>query len=185
MKDDVSIIGAMIALAGVLVSALISLVVSGRSNYINAVTAERSKWIDKLRINLAEILCAASNSQISFARSQSFSQSNEWHETIRKIELLLATLKLQLNPKGEIDANIIVLLDAIPGAIEGGYFRNVEPLLVGHSQALLKDEWEKVKRESRGLIFAPVYWISQKFRQHSYRVYARGSGSVDKYRERS
>jgi hypothetical protein len=53
MNVDVTIIAAIIALGGVVVSSFISKLISGRTLYINAVTVERSKWIDKLRDNIA------------------------------------------------------------------------------------------------------------------------------------
>jgi hypothetical protein len=53
-KTDPVILSAMIALGGVIVSAFVSALISRRTNYLNVVTAERSKWIEKLRGNLAK-----------------------------------------------------------------------------------------------------------------------------------
>ena len=45
---------ALIALSGVLISALIAFISARHSLYINSVTVERSKWINALRTNIAD-----------------------------------------------------------------------------------------------------------------------------------
>lgn len=59
IKTTVAIIVAVIALVGVMTTAIASLLVSRRSTYLNAVTVERSKWIDKLRTNIAKMISLA------------------------------------------------------------------------------------------------------------------------------
>jgi hypothetical protein len=153
MKDNLgpiaTITAAFIALCGVIFAAFSAFVTGRRSVYISSVTAERSKWIDKLRSNIADLLqlCAAINNE----------QKNmpAYDEKRNKADGLIAIISLQLNPLDEdgIDKNLIahlrILVDA---AQKDSGFRTEEAKFVRHSQFMLKEEWEKVKSEARGLI---------------------------------
>jgi hypothetical protein len=57
------VIAAIIAFFGAMISTIIALSIARRNTYLKAVTAERSKWIDKLRNNISEFasyLCLCS-----------------------------------------------------------------------------------------------------------------------------
>ena len=99
------VVVAIIALAGVLISAtisaLIAFVTSRKALYVNAVTVERSKWIEKLRANLAKYSGLA-HSLFYKAKSENWTEGNvspEYYELLRQLQDLRSLLKLQLNTK--------------------------------------------------------------------------------------
>ncbi len=142
---------AIIALFGVLISLIVSLYVSQKAVFINSVTVERSKWIDKLRENLAEFLRTCSSILLETDK-----QSPEFKEKQSKADGLIALIKLQLNPNDEIDGNIIEFLGKLPEAAEKGEnYRKLENKFIGHCQFLIKEEWEKVKSEAKNNLFGP------------------------------
>src|ERR1700730_2791137 len=109
---------AVIALAGVviaaIISALIAFVTSRKALYVNAVTVERSKWIEKLRNNIATY-AAAAHGLFYKAKTEDWEKgaSVEYFAQLRELQNLKSQLKLQLNPKSEIDTNIITLVDRL------------------------------------------------------------------------
>ncbi len=149
-QNNLAITAAIFALGGVILSALVSLIISRSSLFIMAVTAERSKWIDKLRENIAELLgtCSA----IHLTKEQNTPEVIAKKE---KADRLIALITMQLNPDNEIDANMIALLRELPVSAEkNGNYRKLEAKFIHHAQFLLKKEWEKVKTEAMGTIFS-------------------------------
>lgn len=145
---ETPITAAFIALCGVLITALVAYTASKRSAYISAVTAERSKWIDKLRGNIADLLglCSAIH---TLSPMKSLDKQ-------READRLIALIKLQLNPNDEsgIDRNLLVHLKRLYESAEGrgAPYRVEEDRFVRHCQFLLKEEWEKVKSEAKGVV---------------------------------
>jgi len=176
---DPGLSAAMIAFLGavisVFVSAFISLLVSRRSAYINAVTAERSKWIDKLRENIADLFGAGGALRIIPRLS-----SNEARIQREKLDRLIALITMQLNPKGRIDANMITLLALFPARAEDNAadYRALEAAFVRHSQFLLKEEWETVKREAMGLLAKPWWYGKRWKRRRDYKAFCRLPASL-------
>ena len=113
-------------------------------------TAERSKWIEKLRSNIAELL------QVSAAISNETKPSSGYDENRKKADGLISLISLQLNPadEGSIDKNLIAHLRILVKASEMNKdeFREEERKFVRHAQFMLKEEWEKVKTEAHGWI---------------------------------
>lgn len=145
-----TISAATIALCGVIFSAFSAFVTGRSSIYISSVTAERSKWIEKLRSNIAELL------QVCAAISNESGRSQTYDEKRNKADGLISLISLQLNPAdaGGIDKNLIKHLRVLVTAAEkpGDEFRKEEKTFVRNSQFMLKEEWEKVKSEARGWI---------------------------------
>lgn len=139
---------AIIAVCGIIFSAFSAFLTGRRSVYISSVTAERSKWIEKLRSNIAELLqvCAAINNETKNGQT--------YDEKRNKADGLISLISLQLNPsdEGGIDKNLIAHLRILVEATEkpGDEFRKEERKFVRHSQFMLKEEWEKVKAEALG-----------------------------------
>jgi hypothetical protein len=153
-----TIAAAFIALCGVIFAAFSAFVTGRRSVYISSVTAERSKWIEKLRSNIAELLqvCAAINNQKE--------NDKPYDEKRNQADGLISLISLQLNPADEdgIDKNLITHLRILVDAAEkNSCFRAEEAKFIRHSQFMLKEEWEKVKSEARGWI-ATLWNNSQK-----------------------
>lgn len=161
---------ALIALCGVIFSALIAYTTSKRSLYINSVTIERSKWIDALRTNIANF----SRLAVTLHHKENLNdidwRSREASQYIEKMNGLISLIKLQLNPNGIYDRNIIILLDSITAYANSHDYRSLIRLdaqLISHSQWLLKAEWEKVKFEAAGVL--RKVWILAKIKIHERR----------------
>jgi hypothetical protein len=179
------LLSAAIAVSGVILSGFVSALVSRRTNYLNVVTAERSKWIEKLRSSLAKY-SAVSHAVFYKAKTENYEPgsktSPEYYSLIRELQDLRSLLKLQLNPRGKIDQNIIVLIDYIYDLSLTWTFANelavTERLLIRHAQWLLKAEWEKVKSEARG----PFRKIGSKYSElrsvREYQHFASNEGAI-------
>jgi hypothetical protein len=151
-KASISLTVACIALVGVVITGIVSLLVARRSTYLNAVTAERSKWIDKLRTNIVEMVAVAHELDVKLYRERDgeFQRSDDYDKLTRDITEKIALLRLQLNPEGPIDRNILSLLTAFRAQVGDQGYHRFEGVFVRHVQWLLKEEWEKVKYEARG-----------------------------------
>lgn len=123
-----------------------------KTAFINTVTSERVKWLDKLRDNIS-----------SFA-GFTHTWTRDFHETpeakaalLKEIDKLRYLIRLQLNPKKEnglpnVDMRIEQLIAKIPDLTGPDLRENLHAAidqLVIESQELLKEEWEKVKQESK------------------------------------
>ncbi|WP_448327723.1 hypothetical protein [Sulfitobacter sp. M13] len=139
---------AIIAVCGVIFSAFSAFVTCRMSVYISSVTAERSKWIEKLRSNIAELL------QVCAAISNITEGKRAYDEKRNRADGLTSLISLQLNPAddGGIDNNLITHLRILFWAAEGAgdEFRREEQKFVRHSPFMLKEDWERVKSEARG-----------------------------------
>ena len=123
-----------------------------KTTFINTVTSERVKWLDKLRHNISSF-CGLTH---TWTRSNQKDETQEvrWLEEIDKLRYLI---RLQLNPKSidgkpNVDKKIESLIAEIPKLTDISR-RNeldlaVEDLII-QSQILLKEEWDKVKLESK------------------------------------
>jgi len=150
----VPIVAAVIALFGVVVSGFVAFTVSKLSTYVTAVTGERSKWIDKLRGNIAELLGVCGAIHMEFSDKASENSLAKRQDADRLIALI--TLQLNPNDKSGIDQNLMRLLPELVAASEknGASYRLFERYFVRHAQFLLKEEWEKVKSEAKGTMLA-------------------------------
>ncbi len=180
LKDasQATIIAATIAVIGVLLSAIISALVSRRSSYISSVTTERSKWINSIRENISNLLGVLSNIRIRNISEESFRTTQDYSSYIRKADTLISMIKLQLNPREKIDRNIIHILDHLPSQadtdkINYSEYRRFENALILHSQFMLKEEWEKVKYESRLYITRPFLWFGKLHRSCEYKKFCK------------
>ncbi len=155
-----------IALIGVIISAIISIIISRRSSFITAVTAERSKWIDKLRENIAELLGTCGAMRLALPDVT----SGEARGRREKADRLIALITMQLNPGNLIDANMIGLLPLFATRTESQDedYRGLEKAFVRHAQFLLKEEWEKVKFEAMGLLSKPRWYKAYWKRKAAY-----------------
>jgi hypothetical protein len=113
--------------------------------FINTVTAERVKWIDKLRENISTFcsLLFTWEGVVLLEASVNIEQMKEIHR-------LQSVIRLQLNPAGEHDKEIERLILALPDLTDKkNELYNALRELVIESQKLLKEEWDKVKEESK------------------------------------
>ena len=125
---------------------------SKKTAFINTVTNERVKWLDKLRINISTFTGLTH----TWTRS-SDNDSKDSKRILEEIDKLRYLIRLQLNPKTienqpNVDKRIEELLLKIPELTDPTERKNlteaIEKLIV-NSQELLKNEWDKVKEEAK------------------------------------
>jgi hypothetical protein len=134
---------AVVGLLGVIVTAFFTSKNNNKNIFINTVTGERAKWRNDLRNDAAE-LCKRVYKQM-----QNQNAGNK-----PRIQELTVLIRLRLNPdpkhildKTIIDAtwNLLVALDDSNGTNVTHELQVIE----SNVQKLLKQEWEKSKKEAR------------------------------------
>lgn len=121
-------------------------------SFINTVTSERVKWLDKLRDNISTF-CGLTH---TWTRSIVEGTPDE-PKFLSEIDKLRYLIRLQLNPKIEngmpnTDKQIEDLIARIPELTDISRRNELDLAmnqLIVTSQVLLKNEWEKVKAESK------------------------------------
>lgn len=119
-----------------------------RTTFINTVTSERVKWIGRLRENLSKFI-GLTHSWLALRNEIS---SSRVEDIKGQIDILRYEIKLQLNPHAELDNQIIQKIDEIPDLASKPDVTLVHQSisrLVELGQSLLKEEWDKVKREAQ------------------------------------
>ena len=119
-----------------------------RTQFIDTITAERINWLEKIRLDISRFSGLTS----FWVKSLQNIESEESNEVLKEIDVLRVMIKLRLNPEGKHDQEIMRLLDVVSqltnetdlSVLNG----ELEKLTI-HSQKLLKEEWERVKKESR------------------------------------
>ena len=93
--------------------------------------------------------------------SSSDKTSDKALEKRQNADRLIALITLQLNPNDEsgIDQRLIELFPELVKSSEkdDDSYRVFEQRFVRHAQFLLKEEWEKVKTEAKGTVWA---WLT-------------------------
>lgn len=118
-----------------------------KRDFIDTVTNQRIKWIEQLRHDLA----AFAGLTHTWSASQLEGTEGEI-EILKDIDRLRYVIQLRLNPDGTHDRKIAELIRMIP---EYTHYSQRDKLdvamneLLGSSQALIKEEWEKVKDEAK------------------------------------
>lgn len=115
-------------------------------------SANRQAWINSLRDLIAE--CLSASGLIHMADWSNRSQS-EFEAKMERLAFVISKIRLMLNPKEEDHQRLADLLSALLKSLGGrkagdpkdavagsGAVRELVPL----SQAILKREWERVKR---------------------------------------
>jgi hypothetical protein len=119
-----------------------------RTSFINTVTAERVKWIEKLRDNLSTycgLLFTWQASNLAGGKPESL----DFEKGVDRLRYLI---RLQLNPAGAHDKAIEDLIARIPYLTDKTKINELHAALnelVVVSQQLLKEEWDKVKEEAK------------------------------------
>jgi hypothetical protein len=123
-----------------------------KTSFINTVTSERVKWLEKLRNNISTFAGLTH----TWTRN-TLSSEEEKKELLKEIDKLRYLIRLQLNPKFEnntpnVDKRIEELIAKIPNLTADTQRSELDlalEQLVLDSQELLKNEWEKVKDEAK------------------------------------
>lgn len=144
---------AVVSLLGVIVSLIIGLnnSISLRknmqsSNFVGMVTTERNKWLEKMRQDISNF-CGLT---IFWLKTINRSDTQEGKEILKEIDKLIIMLKLRLNPNDNPDIRMLEILDEVPRNTDNAQktFSLINEF-TELSQKLLKNEWEKVKKEAR------------------------------------
>lgn len=118
-----------------------------KASFVNTVTSQRVKWIEQIRQDIAAF------SGLTHTWCQSGLEGTAEEVTVLKeLDRLRHLIRLRLNPDGTLDRQITALIKRIPELTH----ESQRPALLSAleeltttSQALLKEEWEKVKAESK------------------------------------
>lgn len=178
---QVALVAACLTFLSAGIAALVSLWVSARTRYINAVTAQRSEWIEKLRINIAKYSGTARSLHYKISKGEKAAASQEYDALILAANDLIPLIRLQLNPFGKADQNFLRIINQVALFAEkedSSGLDKADDLLIRHAQWLLKAEWEKVKSESRGVLSRPGAWVKTFLYNCRYRKFCEGEGSL-------
>jgi len=116
-----------------------------RTMFVNTVTSQRIKWIEQLRQDISTF-----SGLVYHWALTDLPDSTEERQIIKEIDRLNHVIRLRLNPAGIHDQKIEQLLADIPKhTADEIRIKGLLEELTCTTQALLKDEWEKVKAESK------------------------------------
>lgn len=145
----------IIAIGGVIITLVLGIYnlvssksINSKNKFIDTVTVERIKWLEKLRTDISKFSGLTS----FWSKSLRGTDSQESHEVLKEIDTLKVMIKLRLNPNGKYDKQIIELLDKIPSLTDKTNLLELDKelnQLTIISQKLLKEEWDRVKKESK------------------------------------
>lgn len=118
-----------------------------KNNFINTVTNQRIQWIEQLRQNIASFLGLTHTWCISDVEGKT-----EEIEILKELDRLRHLIQLRLNADATLDRKIAGLIKRIPDLTHTSQQTERQAAmneLATLSQQLLKEEWEKVKKESK------------------------------------
>jgi hypothetical protein len=145
-KDIVLAAGVVVTLLLGVWNAITNHRINRRTTFVNTVTSQRIKWIEQLRQDIGSF----SGLVYHWSHSEMEGKDGEG-EMLKELDRLRHVIRLRLNPEGELDQKIEALIAEIPHYTDPS--RQPELLdalerLTKTTQALLKEEWDKVKLES-------------------------------------
>lgn len=118
---------------------------SKRTIFINTVTSQRIKWVEQLRQDLG-----AFSGHVYHWCFTEITDEAEKRKIVAEIDRLRYVIRLRLNPDGHKDKQITQLIESIsPATNDPEKIGAILEKLTIATQSLLKEEWEKVKAESR------------------------------------
>ncbi|TAM46545.1 MAG: hypothetical protein EPN55_05175 [Gammaproteobacteria bacterium] len=120
---------------------------SRKTSFINTVTSQRVKWIEQLRQDVSSF----SGLTHTWCCSELEGKPEE-KEILKEIDRLRHVIRLRLNPDGTHDRKIAQLIRKIPDLThisQRDELTEALEELTTTTQLLLKEEWEKVKAESK------------------------------------
>jgi len=149
-KDKIALFGIVATFLVALSNLIYSVFNNRRAAYVNTVTVSRLKWIDSLRDKVAAFI--AVSVQVLNPESAPVG-TRDISELLRERDTLLHQIILHLNPHDAEDQAIRRYVEQAVRLSSGGvYTLELQKLLVDlrdATQAYLKKEWTRVKRESK------------------------------------
>ena len=148
LNDIALVVGLVLSIISLIFSifnAVVSHRSTDRSRFVNTVTNQRIKWIEQLRQDISTF-----SGLIHHWVDTKPLEDNENQQILKDIDRLSYVIRLRLNPAGTYDKRIEKILSVIPRNTDNQLLikENLEELILT-SQDLLKEEWEKVKDESK------------------------------------
>ena len=152
MNEALALISAITALCAVVLGPLVSLWAAKQQSRVAVLSANRQAWINALRDLIAE--CTSTSGLIHMADWSNRSQA-EFEAKMERLAFLIAKIRLMLNPKEEDHQRLAELLRTLLKSLGGRKAGDTKDVsagakavqeLVPLSQAILKREWERVKR---------------------------------------
>ncbi len=145
-KDLILAVGVLVTLVLGFWNMWANLYTNKRTTFINTVTSQRIKWIEQLRQDIGAF-CGLT---YHWSHTDLEGKPSEG-DLLKEVDRLRHVIRLRLNPKGEHDRAIEALIEEIPRYTDPSRQKELTAALerlVRVSQALLKEEWDRVKRES-------------------------------------
>ena len=145
-KDYVLAAGVFVTLFLGVWNAVVNYRINKRTTFVNTVTSQRIKWIEQLRQDIGEFCGLIYH----WAHTDIEGNPREG-EILKEFDRLRHVIRLRLNTQGEHDKVIEALIEEIPHLTAPERQKelvNALERMTRSTQALLKEEWEKVKRES-------------------------------------
>ena len=154
MKNILSLVAALTALAAVIIGPYVSLRIAKRQIKATVVSPKRQEWIDTFRGNIAEFLTLLKFLCLSFLCAPLGKQDREVN--LKKLILLDFKMRLLINPK---ESDHLMLIEHTREAIdlvakiatdrnltEDKKLNDLSDRIISLSQSILKREWERVKQ---------------------------------------
>lgn len=118
-----------------------------KASFINTVTSQRVLWIEQMRQDVSKFvgLTLTLNTTV-------IEESAPKLENRKEIDRLCYVIRLRLNPNDTPDRKIAALIKKIQDLTENSDQNELLPYLeqlTKETQDMLKDEWDKVKAESK------------------------------------
>jgi hypothetical protein len=152
--------GEFIQTFGVLLTVLISIIVLAvsvrsrkRRNYINQITSLKAKYIEDLRLHMAEYLSLAMECNKAIF-VENYKTVGEKHQLIKELDRKYTLISLFLDNKNPVDRKLTdyiqeIRLAAISKRGNGWEIEHAIEHLVNYGQQVLLLEWKNLKREAR------------------------------------
>lgn len=159
---QVAVIVAFIALVGVILKALSDWLTTSRSKYVDVIAAERIKWVGELRSDVREF--SVNLDELSHQCRQEPINKETANEAIERASRHLNLIQLKLNLDDPLDSALFSLMSrtAYFARTKGlQEYADLKGLMILRASYLLKDEWEKAKREASG----PIRWLWLSWKQ--------------------
>jgi hypothetical protein len=147
-KHIIAGVGILLTFAAAVWNLLYTFSATKKTRYINVVTTARIEWIERLR---KDVSCFAGLAyHWATARIVDFEASRKIEE---EMNVLRWQIQLQLNPGEEAHTKLLNLLNELvecTGSERRHELDHAASALISETQNLLKEGWEKVKREANG-----------------------------------
>jgi hypothetical protein len=161
---------------------VVSYLVAHRSVYINAVTAERSKWIEAMRATISSYSGLAGKMSARQQQDPKYQKSAEFATDGELLQKLLSDLTLRLNPTEREARDLLRVARKLDQAVRVHRpvdYTLVNEIMIRHAQWVTKAEWEQVKREASGLLAGPYFLFRKWRRGRAYAAFLKRDGSLE------